>query len=168
MLRIHTPCRVSRDVTITCGASAALRHKSRFLDPSETRLQAEKKCGLSRSEHDFLIILGPERTCGRKSKAAAELAAWPVQHDTHTLTNHSQGNSVGPAKKACSKSVLLQRNRCLIVLHSTQITNLNGCTTVACHDKVGSETRAWRAQRIASHCTLRKVEAALQTQTPRG
>ena len=61
--------------------------ESGFLDPSERRLQAEKKWGLSSSDHYFLIILGPERTVdAEQSGSRAELA--PVLHDTHSLTSH--------------------------------------------------------------------------------
>jgi hypothetical protein len=46
-------------------------HESRFLDPSERRLQAERNWGLSISDHYFLIILGPERTVDAEQSGAA-------------------------------------------------------------------------------------------------
>jgi hypothetical protein len=57
-----------------------LRHKSPFLDSSERRLQAEKKWGLGSSDHDFLMLLGLERTVDTRSKAAAELGQFSMTH----------------------------------------------------------------------------------------
>ena len=58
-------------LTRACGAAVPWAHESRFLDPSERRLQAERNWGLSISDHYFLIILGPERTVDAEQSGAA-------------------------------------------------------------------------------------------------
>ena len=73
--RVHTDTvRLTDSETHTCvGGAAAVpwAHESRFLDPSERRLQAERIWGLSISDHYFLIILGPERTVDAEQSGAA-------------------------------------------------------------------------------------------------